>query len=218
MKKALLITALIGGFAAFILTMLVRHAQPEAPTGPMPTRDKLVRDHSPMMGSPAAPVVIVEFLDPACETCRDFYPMVKALLAERPGQIALVIRYAPFHRGSDRIVALLDAARRQGQFWQALDVLMRTQDTWVIQHQPQLPLALEQLRKSSVALDWARLENDMNSPEAIAIVKQDLADASALQVAKTPEFFVNGRPLPTFGWEPLLKLVREELQKAGAGR
>ncbi|MDX2217559.1 MAG: thioredoxin domain-containing protein [Burkholderiales bacterium] len=216
MKKALLITALIIGFAVFILSMLVMHAKPEAPANPMPTRDKLVRDHSPILGSPAAPVVIVEFLDPACGTCRDFYPLVKSLLADSAGQVSLIIRYAPFHVGADRIVMLLDAARRQGQFWPVLDTLMATQDTWVIQHRPQLELAMAELRKTSLSLDWARLERDMNSPEAHAIVKQDLADASALLISKTPEFIVNGRPLQTFGWEPLKKLVAEELQKVHA--
>ncbi|NMG42229.1 thioredoxin domain-containing protein [Aromatoleum toluvorans] len=33
--------------------------------------------HSPTLGKADAPVVIVEFLDPACETCRAFYPRVK---------------------------------------------------------------------------------------------------------------------------------------------
>lgn len=216
MKKALVIIALLGGFAAFAVTMLLKHAQPEPASGPMPTRDKLVRDHSPMIGNPAAPVVIVEFLDPACETCRDFYPMVKSLLAEHAGQIALVVRYAPFHRGSDRIVTLLDAARRQGQFWPVLDALMRTQNEWVVKHRPQLDLAISLLRKEPLPLDWRRLEADMNSAEAAAVVSQDLADASALQVSKTPEFFVNGRPLPVFGWDPLQKLVAEELAKSPA--
>lgn len=215
MKKFLTITALVIGFAAYAIAMLLRHAQPEAGGAPLPTRDKLVRAHAPMMGNPAAPVVIVEFLDPACETCRDFYRPVKSLLAEHPGKIALVVRYAPFHRGSDQIVGLLDAARKQGQFWPVLDVLMATQDRWVIQHQPRLELALQQLRESTVQLDWNRLNAEMSSAEARAVVEQDLADASALQVSKTPEFFVNGRPLPVFGWEPLQKLVREELQKAG---
>jgi protein-disulfide isomerase len=214
MKKALVIALLIGGFAAFIIGMLLTHAQPEAASAPMPTRDKLVRAHSPMLGNPAAPVVIVEFLDPACETCRDFYAPVKSLLNESQGRIALVVRYAPFHRGSDRIVGLLDAARRQGQFWPVLDALMASQDQWVIQHQPQLELAIKQLRNAAVQLDWNRLQADMNSAEARAVVEQDLADASALQVSKTPEFFVNGRPLPTFGWEPLQKLVHEELLRS----
>jgi hypothetical protein len=30
----------------------------------------------------------------------------------------------------------------------------------------------------------------------------------------TPEYFVNGRPLTSFGQQQLLDLVREELQKA----
>jgi hypothetical protein len=39
-------------------------------------------------------------------------------------------------------------------------------------------------------------------------------------VTKTPEYFVNGRPLPSFGFEQLRTLVDEELaatSKAKAG-
>ena len=45
----------------------------------------LVRPHSPIMGRADAPVTIVEFFDPACETCRAFYPIVKKIMAEHPG-------------------------------------------------------------------------------------------------------------------------------------
>ena len=41
---------------------------------------RLVRMHSPVLGPQNAPVTIVEFFDPACETCRAFYPVVKDLL------------------------------------------------------------------------------------------------------------------------------------------
>ena len=37
----------------------------------------LASEHSPTPGDPDAPVHIVEFLDPACETCAVFYPHVK---------------------------------------------------------------------------------------------------------------------------------------------
>ena len=39
--------------------------------------ERLVRMHSPVIGSREAPVTIVEFFDPVCETCRAFYPVVK---------------------------------------------------------------------------------------------------------------------------------------------
>lgn len=70
-----------------------------------------MRLHSPALGRADAPVVIVEFLDPACGTCRDFYPFVKQMMAANPEKIRLVLRYAPFHQGSDRVVAMLEAAR-----------------------------------------------------------------------------------------------------------
>jgi protein-disulfide isomerase len=41
---------------------------------------------------------------------------------------------------------------------------------------------------------------------------QDLADAQALKVLKTPEYFVNGKPLPSFGLEQLQALVADALR------
>ena len=79
-------------------------------------RTALMRSHSPSMGRADASVVIVEFFDPACETCSTFYPMVKQLMAKHPDRIRLVMRYAPFHKGSDKVVAVLEATRRQRQF------------------------------------------------------------------------------------------------------
>ena len=39
-----------------------------------PNRPGLVQMYSPTQGNPEAKVHIVEFLDPACETCASFYP------------------------------------------------------------------------------------------------------------------------------------------------
>jgi protein-disulfide isomerase len=41
-----------------------------------------------------------------------------------------------------------------------------------------------------------------------------LLDAQTLGVRKTPDFFVNGRPLPSFGYEPLKELVDQALRAA----
>lgn len=55
---------------------------------------------------------------------------------------------------------------------------------------------------------------DMNGVEILQRIEQDKQDAIALKVSATPEYFVNGRPLPSFGQQQLLDLVRDELQKA----
>ena len=42
---------------------------------------------------------------------------------------------------------------------------------------------------------------------------QDVQDLTALKVEKTPTFFVNGRPLPSFGHTQLAELVAQEVSK-----
>lgn len=175
-------------------------------------REALVRFHSPTLGNADASVHIVEFLDPACETCSDFYPFVKDMMAANPGKIRLSVRYAPFHDGSDQVVRILEAARKQGKYWQALEALLASQPGWVQHHTAQVDLVWKQL--DGLGLDMDRLRNDMNAPEIARLVEQDVADARTLKVTKTPEFFVNGKPMPSFGYEQLQKLVADALAAA----
>jgi protein-disulfide isomerase len=178
-------------------------------------REVLVRFHSPTEGNASAPVHIVEFFDPACGTCREFYPLVKNMLKDNPGKIQLILRYAPLHPGSDQVVKLLEASRMQGKFWQTLERLLAAQPNWVINHTSRLDLVWGQL--DGLNLDMARLKEDMNSPEIARVIDQDVADGKAVNVTATPEYFVNGKPLPSFGYEQLKTLVDDALRTANAG-
>jgi hypothetical protein len=54
-----------------------------------PTTDsRLVRPDSPTLGSADAPVTLVEFYDPECESCRAFHPTVKKILKDYDGKSA----------------------------------------------------------------------------------------------------------------------------------
>ncbi len=177
-------------------------------------RDKstFIRENVPTFGNPAAKVDIVEFLDPACETCKAFYPFVKKLMAAHPDKIRLYVRYAAFHTGSDQVVKILEAAHRQGKFWETLEAVFAAQDSWAPQHRPQAELVWNYI--GGVGLDIRRLRHDMSLPEVENIVQQGLADAKTLNVKATPEFFVNGKPLPSFGYDQLKNLVEDALAAA----
>ena len=54
----------------------------------------------------------------------------------------------------------------------------------------------------------------MTAPEIARVIAQDLDDARTLNVTQTPEFFVNGKPLPSFGYEQLSTLVEEALSSS----
>lgn len=169
----------------------------------------LVRSHAPTLGAEAATVQIVEFFDPACGTCQAFHLPLQHLLQKHPGKIKLVLRWAPFQVGSEQIVALLEAARRQDKLWPVLDVLMETQDEWKPQHAAELDLAWEHL--AGLDLDLERLRRDMADPEIAARIKQDEDDAARLKVDTTPTFYVNGQPLPGFGFSVLKRTVEAAL-------
>lgn len=169
-----------------------------------------IREHSQTLGAEDAKVFLVEFMDPACETCAAFSPFVRQMMAASPGQIKLVVRYAPFHEGAEYYIKILEAAKKQGKYWETLDLMFKSQPFWTRNHVAlpdkiwpfleQLELNLDQIRK------------DMNDPEIEKIIAQDLADAQALNVRKTPGYFVNGKPLVTFGRQNLYDLIQSEIK------
>lgn len=214
MKKTLFISAAIALLLVFVAAMLLFKSEQSEQAAQLVDQNPgaLVRDHSPTLGDPDAKVQIVEFIDPACGTCRAFYPAVKQMMAEQPGRIRLVLRYAPFHPNADYVVALVEAAGKQDKYWETLEALLAVQDAWVVNHAVQPEQVWLQVQ--GLGLDLERLKNDMKAPEIARLIAQDLDDARVLNVTKTPEFFVNGKPLPSFGFEPLLQLVNEALISA----
>ena len=170
-----------------------------------------VRDYSPTLGSDDAKIYLVKFSDPGCETCSAFHPFVKKLMRDNPGKIKLVIRYATFHKGSDYMVKILEAARKQGKFWETLEVMYNTQDYWASHHNPKPQLIWRFLPEAGLDLD--KIRKDMNDPAIDIIIKQDLTDAEALKVRKTPGFFVNGKPLLRFGYQQLHELIDSEINE-----
>jgi protein-disulfide isomerase len=172
----------------------------------------LASEHSPTLGDPGAAVHVVEFLDPACETCALLYPHVKQMLADNPGRIRLSIRHVPFHQGAEFVVRLLEASRAQDKYWQTLEALLATQDRWAPHHTVQPDLVWPAI--AGVGLDTDRLKADMDAPEIAARMQRDIDDARTLKVTATPEYFVNGRPLPSFGLQQLQDLVNEALRSS----
>ena len=168
-----------------------------------------IRDHSPTLGSDDAKVFLVEFMDPACETCAAFEPFVKQIMAANPGKFKLVLRYAPFHDGADNFVKILEAARMQGKYWETLDVMFKSQHIWASHGNWQPQKLWEVLPRAGVNIEQIR--KDMHSPAIAKIIEQDMADVKTLNVQKTPGYFVNGKPLQTFGYRQLQHLIQTEL-------
>src|SRR5690606_38439689 len=129
-----------------------------------------------------------------------------------PTEVRLVIRYAPFHHGSDQVVKLLEAAKLQGKYQRVLEAVLEAQPQWADHAQPNVQAAFKVAELAG--LDIAKAIEDIQKPGMQALLQQDIEDLTALQVNKTPTFFVNGRSLPSFGPEQLGALVAQEVRRA----
>ncbi len=197
----------LGGFA--VAGYFYTNRPKDAPAAPPQESSTLVRPHSPVLGPADAPVTIVEFFDPSCEACRAFYPIVKQIMAQYPQDVRLVLRYAPFHDGSDEAVRIMETARMQNLFVPVLEALLAQQPAWAPHDGPQLDKAWA---VAGVAgLDVVKAQGAKLAPHIMATLNLDVADGKAVEVSGTPTFFVNGKPLPNFGADELKKLVDDEV-------
>lgn len=174
----------------------------------------LVRFHSPTLGPAQAPVTIVEFFDPACEACRAIYPFVKNLLQRYPQDVRLVLRYAAFHDGSDAVIRLLEASKRQGRYWQVLEALLAAQPQWADHHRPNIQVAYRTAEQAGLNLKQAQV--DAGTPQIDAVMKQEMQDLAALKIVATPTFYVNGE-LVSGGTGELAARVAAAVARGKAG-
>lgn len=171
----------------------------------------LVRSYSPVLGPSDAKVTVVEFLDPECESCAAFFPSVKSVISEFGEKVRLVIRYMPLHPNSPHAVGILEGARRQGKFWEALALIFSRQPEWASHTHPRPELLIGYMKE--LGLDIEQLQATMQDSEYQNRIQQDKFDGQQLGITRTPSFFVNGRPLERLGQEELRFAIQAELQK-----
>ncbi len=213
---------IVGGAAvvlvgAFVIGMNVYRGQQTEKVSQSAATDSdspFNRPDAPMIGTIMAKVEIVEYFDPACESCREFYPYVKNVLEQHKNQVRLSLRYAAFHKGSDYVVQILEAARLQGFdiYVKSLETVLDAQPIWANHNNPNPSMVWTLL--GNTGIDIERAKREMNDPRILARLKQDAADIVKLNVRKTPTLFINGKPLREFSPEGLASQVASEVRAA----
>jgi len=182
--------------------------------------ETLVRPDSPTLGAADAPVTMVEFLDPECESCAMFSPTVKKILSQYDGKVRLVVRYMPLHPNSLRAATLTEAAGEQGKYWQMQELLFQKQPEWGTKHGPASAStppadinALFEKYAMELGLDLGRVNSAVRENRFQAKLDRDLKDGQTLGVRQTPTIFVNGRKLARLSETDLRAMIDEELKK-----
>jgi len=100
----------------------------------------------------------------------------------------------------------------QDKYWPTLETVLRMQPQWASHDNPQPDLIWGFLEESGLDVEKAR--KDAGKETVAAVIEQDKTDLRTLNIKQTPTFFVNGQPLPKFGYEQLKALVEQEVKSA----
>jgi protein-disulfide isomerase len=212
-KNLVIITTFVLVIFFIVLTYFYKNGQGNNETLNIANNGvSLEKEHSISFGENKKNIVVVEFLDPECESCALFHPMVKKLFKEYHSDIKLVVRYLANHKNSKFTIKILEAAREQNKYNEVLAVIFEKQSLWA-QHNNEKPELLWTFLSEIVDLNIDKLKEDMNNPKIDQIIDIDAKDAKAYNVRGTPTIFVNEKKLDTLSQKELFDLVENEIYK-----
>ena len=174
--------------------------------------NSLIRDHSITFGDNKKNISVVEFLDPECESCALFHPIMRKVYKEYHEDIQLVVRYIPNHKNSRFAVKILEASRVQNKYEEVLSVIFEKQPLWA-EHNNEKPELLWEFLSVIPELDINKLKEDSKDPQIDKIMDIDTQDANQLNVRGTPTIFVNEKRLSVLSQKDLFDLVEAEIYK-----
>jgi protein-disulfide isomerase len=158
-----------------------------------------VQSEGYVLGSPSAPIEVIEFADFECPACAQFAtlhePDVRTRLVQT-GQIRLRFLDYPLveigHRNSPTASLAAACANEQGKFWEMHDAIFSTQDRWATPATSNPRSVIDPLA-ARVGLDVARYEQCMSAQRFLANIQAHRRAAERYQVRSTPSFVIGGK-------------------------
>ena len=142
-------------------------------------------DHS--QGPAHARVVVVEYGDFECPSCKVAAATPSLLMERFPNQVRFIFRNFPLEEAHPHALFAAEAAEAaaaQGKFWPMYDLLFR--------NQAHLKAADLQRYANELNLDMARYVAEMDDHIYLQKVREDIASGRLSHIRATPTFFVNG--------------------------
>lgn len=152
------------------------------------------------IGSAAAPVQIIEFGDFECPFCRRFHLDVVRVMAEFPGEIALVYYHFPLsqHRFAEPAARAAECSRLEDRFHPMAERLFADEDSLGLK-------SWASYARSAGVRDTVALNECMGRGEIQARIDANRTFARRLSVRGTPTVIINGW---RFGRPPSFDSIR----------
>lgn len=156
-------------------------------------RASITTEDSPWKGAANPKIIIVEYSDFQCPSCRGLHNTLKEVLPKYP-QVRVVYKDLPLEQIHPWAVTAAIAGRCAYQqsgdaFWKMHDYFFENQDAIKPDNAWQMIFA----QAGQIGLNIDDFRACMISPEAKAAVEKSVAEAGKLRIGNTPTIFINGR-------------------------
>jgi protein-disulfide isomerase len=165
-------------------------------------------------GNRDAKIVLIEYGDFQCPACGFYFSVLKKLSEEFGENIAIVYRHFPLfsiHSNAKAAAYAVEAAGKQGKFWEMYDMLFSNQNEWsnkrnvdeiFISYAQSLNLNIDQFKK------------DFSSKEIRQKIENSYQNALRLGLDSTPSFFLNGKKITNpRNYEDFKNIIIENINK-----
>jgi protein-disulfide isomerase len=159
-----------------------------------------VKSEGYVLGSPDAPVEVIEYADFECPGCGQYAVITEPDVRERlvkTGQVRLrYIDYPlPMHKNTWDASLAAACANDQGKFWEMHDQIFANQDKWNGETTGRPRPVLAGLAKG-LGLDMAKYDACMKADTHRAKIQAHLKQAEEHQIQQTPTFVIGGKKIP----------------------
>ncbi len=198
-------------------------AMPVTPTPspdqtPEGTKEPLIPlDDDPVLGSPDAPVTIIEYSEYLCPYCRRFALETLPLIEEEyidTGKVKLVFRDFPGHGQPAAAIAMVpECAADQGKFWEMQLLLFERAEEWSESED-----ILDTFRSyaEEIQMDPNELTNCLELGTPWDRIMEDYQLGRQDGVSGTPSFLINGSVIEgAQPFEEFQRVIEEQLAKSG---
>jgi protein-disulfide isomerase len=154
---------------------------------PRPSHATVSIKGKPVMGSPDAPVTVVEFADYQCPFCLRFtkttFPHLKRKYIDT-GKVRWVALNLPlpFHKDARKAAQAAHCAGEQQRFWEMREILFQNPQRLNVESLP--------VHAAALSLDMAAFNECLQSNRHLADIDQDAKDAKSVSLTGTPSFII----------------------------
>ena len=171
-----------------------------------------------LIGSPSAPVEVVEYADFECPSCGQFATVTEPDVRTRlvnTGKIR--VRFLdfplPMHKNTWAASLAASCANDQGKFWEMHDQIFATQDKWNGEATSNPRKVLKGLAEG-LGLDMSKYGACMDAETHRAQIQANQQEGERRGVFSTPSFAIGGQVHPgALPFDQFNKLVEAELAK-----